>query len=109
MGLSIFRFDNATKCYKYKCYNFYAFPKPHSRHAADFRFLCQSSCIDFLASQGFDFNKLFRDGIPYMTKDEEMYLREQMEEKNKLRQATTKADNYITVPDNDKDYIDQIW
>jgi poly(A)-specific ribonuclease len=30
------------------------------------RFLCQTSSLDFLIGQGFDFNKLFRDGISYL-------------------------------------------
>jgi hypothetical protein len=31
-----------------------------------FRFLCQTSSLDFLIGQGFDFNKLIRDGVSYL-------------------------------------------
>ena len=30
------------------------------------RFLCQTTSIDFLSNQKFDFNKLFRDGVSYL-------------------------------------------
>lgn len=109
LGLSIFTYDDDTKSYRNKCYNLYAFPKPHSRQAANFSFLSQTSSMIFLAEQGFDFNKLFRYGIPYLTKDEESYLYEQMEEKNKLREAgNLNEQNHIAVPDNDKEFVDKI-
>jgi len=46
----------------HRAYNFYIFPTPHVRSAPDPWFLCQTSSMDFLASQGFDFNKLFKEG-----------------------------------------------
>eukprot|EP01105_Mastigella_eilhardi_P024053 TRINITY_DN6187_c1_g1_i1.p1 TRINITY_DN6187_c1_g1~~TRINITY_DN6187_c1_g1_i1.p1 ORF type:complete len:534 (+),score=154.04 TRINITY_DN6187_c1_g1_i1:249-1850(+) len=48
-------------------FNFYVFPRPLSRVSPDPRFLCQSSSIDFLVRCGFDFNKLFREGVSYLT------------------------------------------
>ncbi|KAI5698138.1 hypothetical protein M8J75_002189 [Diaphorina citri] len=60
-GLCAFKYDNTTKSYTHQAYNFYIFPKPSHSSAPDTRFLCQSSSIDFLISNGFDFNKLFRD------------------------------------------------
>lgn len=41
-------------------YNFYLFPR--GSPGPDRMFMCQSSSLDFLASQGFDFNKLIKDG-----------------------------------------------
>ena len=46
-------------------------------------FSCQSSSIDFLVAQGFDFNKAFKDGIPYLTTVEEMHLKKQVNDKKK--------------------------
>ncbi|XP_041362495.1 poly(A)-specific ribonuclease PARN-like isoform X2 [Gigantopelta aegis] len=82
-GLAAFTYDDETKSHTAKLFNFYVFPRPYTRQAPDRRFLCQSSSIDFLASQGFDFNKLFRDGIPYLTLADETQLRETIRSKHK--------------------------
>jgi hypothetical protein len=42
--------------YEARTFNFYAFPTP--RGEFDPRFVCQASSLAFLASQGFDFNKV---------------------------------------------------
>nr|AAQ97826.1 poly(A)-specific ribonuclease [Danio rerio] len=80
-GVCTFRYDQNQSTYITKAFNFYIFPKPFSRTSPDIKFICQSSSIDFLASQGFDFNKVFRSGIPYLTQEEECQLREQYEER----------------------------
>ncbi|KAM9454570.1 poly(A)-specific ribonuclease PARN isoform 2-T2 [Clarias gariepinus] len=80
-GLCAFRYDQSQSKYFTKAFNFYVFPKPFSRASPDIKFICQSSSIDFLASQGFDFNKVFRNGIPYLNQGEESQLREQYEER----------------------------
>ncbi|XP_070617622.1 poly(A)-specific ribonuclease PARN isoform X2 [Erythrolamprus reginae] len=63
-GLCTFKYDHAE-----------------SKTSPDVKFVCQSSSIDFLANQGFDFNKVFRNGIPYLNQEEERQLREQYDEK----------------------------
>mmetsp|Transcript_22526 Transcript_22526/g.49239 ORF Transcript_22526/g.49239 Transcript_22526/m.49239 type:complete len:910 (+) Transcript_22526:147-2876(+) len=63
-GLSAFKWDPITGGYTARTFNFYIWPKPFDTF--DRRFLCQASSLDFLASQGFDFNKLIRDGIPFL-------------------------------------------
>lgn len=45
----------------------------------DKRFICQSSSIDFLCKSGFDFNKLFYEGIPYLNVGEENEIRAKIE------------------------------
>ncbi|KAA0721650.1 Poly(A)-specific ribonuclease PARN [Triplophysa tibetana] len=80
-GLCTFKYDQNQSIYITKAFNFYVFPKPFNRTSPDIKFICQSSSIDFLASQGFDFNKVFRSGIPYLTQEEESQLREQYEER----------------------------
>lgn len=55
-------------------YNFYIFPKQF--RGQDRRFLCQTRCINFLADSNFDFNKLFRSGIPFMNADQEQTARD---------------------------------
>lgn len=71
--------------------------------------LFQSSSIDFLASQGFDFNKVFCSGIPYLNQEEERQLREQFDEKRSQANgagALTKCP--VTIPEDQKKFIDQV-
>ena len=68
--------------------------------------MCQASSIAFLANQGFDFNKLFKYGIPYLTKSEEDKLNKKLEEKQKERED---GFDLIPIPDNDKPQINEIW
>ncbi|KAI2577244.1 poly(A)-specific ribonuclease [Homo sapiens] len=78
--------------------------------------LKKSSSIDFLASQGFDFNKVFRNGIPYLNQEEERQLREQYDEKRSQANGagalsyvspnTSKCP--VTIPEDQKKFIDQV-
>lgn len=57
-GLSAFKWDYHKECYLNESYNFYLFPRKKTERS----FLCQSSSLDFLVSQGFDFNKMIKEG-----------------------------------------------
>ncbi|XP_011839052.1 PREDICTED: poly(A)-specific ribonuclease PARN isoform X1 [Mandrillus leucophaeus] len=92
------------------------FDTPEERSSPDVKFVCQSSSIDFLASQGFDFNKVFRNGIPYLNQEEERQLREQYDEKRSQANGagalsyvspnTSKCP--VTIPEDQKKFIDQV-
>ncbi|KAK2097545.1 hypothetical protein P7K49_022996 [Saguinus oedipus] len=124
-------FDTPEERYITKSFNFYVFPKPFNRSSPDVKFVCQSSSIDFLASQGFDFNKVFcnvtepavkysldvvKYGIPYLNQEEERQLREQYDEKRSQANGagalsyvspnTSKCP--VTVPEDQKKFIDQV-
>ncbi|XP_056135956.1 poly(A)-specific ribonuclease PARN [Lampris incognitus] len=116
-GLCTFKYDQAESRYTMKSFNFYVFPKPFSRTSPDIKFICQSSSIDFLASQGFDFNKVFRDGIPYLNQEEEAHLREQTEERRNQHANGLGTPSYISpssskgpshVPEDHKDFINRV-
>nr|KAF6490522.1 poly(A)-specific ribonuclease [Molossus molossus] len=92
------------------------FDTPEERSSPDVKFVCQSSSIDFLASQGFDFNKVFHNGIPYLNQEEERQLREQYDEK-RLQSKGAGALSYVspntskcpvTIPEDQKKFIDQV-
>ncbi|NWI20829.1 PARN ribonuclease, partial [Crypturellus soui] len=114
-GLCTFKYDHEEK-YIMKSFNFYIFPKPFNRSSPDVKFVCQSSSIDFLANQGFDFNKVFRNGIPYLNQEEERQLREQYDEKRSqangagslsyISPNATKCP--VTVPEDQKKFIDKV-
>uniref|UniRef100_A0AAZ3RK96 Poly(A)-specific ribonuclease PARN n=1 Tax=Oncorhynchus tshawytscha TaxID=74940 RepID=A0AAZ3RK96_ONCTS len=78
--------------------------------------LKKSSSIDFLASQGFDFNKVFRHGIPYLNQEEEVQLREQYEERRSQSNGSGNP-SYISpnpnkgpgsVPEEHREYIGRV-
>ncbi|XP_063380653.1 poly(A)-specific ribonuclease PARN-like [Cydia fagiglandana] len=102
-GLCAFYWDEDAKQYMNDAYNFYLFPR--GRPGPERMFLCQSSSLDFLSAQGFDFNKLIRDGIPYMTEPTESRLREMLTERQKLYAS---ENNIIPVPDENKQQIEDI-
>lgn len=105
-GLSVFTYDSQTDKYSQRSYNFYVFPKPMNRHAADCRFMCQTSSIAFLANQDFDFNKLFKYGIPYLNANEEEKLVKRLEEKQKVKEENNQE--LIPISDTDKPQIEEI-
>nr|XP_021506495.1 poly(A)-specific ribonuclease PARN isoform X2 [Meriones unguiculatus] len=108
-GLCAFKYDHTDSKHVTKSFNFYVFPKPFSRSSPDVKFVCQSSSIDFLASQGFDFNKVFCSGIPYLNQEEERQLREQFDEKrSQANGAGAQAKCPVTVPEDQRKFIDQV-
>ncbi|XP_022243473.1 poly(A)-specific ribonuclease PARN-like [Limulus polyphemus] len=85
-GLSTFHYD-AEKDRK-KCDLFLQ----HPLMLMFFRYcFFQASSLDFLASQGFDFNKLIRDGIPYLLPEEEEKVKNILVEKHKNEQTSSPA------------------
>ncbi|KAL3877205.1 hypothetical protein ACJMK2_034946 [Sinanodonta woodiana] len=98
VGICAFIYDGSAKRYTAKPFNFYVFPRPYTRHAPDRRFLCQCSSLDFLVSQGFDFNKLFREGISYLSPPEEKRMREDIEQRHQQHQMSFYSPG-LTSPD----------
>ncbi|XP_033748844.1 poly(A)-specific ribonuclease PARN-like isoform X2 [Pecten maximus] len=120
-GICTFHYDEAKMLYEARPFNFYLFPRPYSRTGPDIRFMCQSSSIEFLASQGFDFNKAFKDGISYLTPGDEANLREALQQKHQqfsqfsspafvtpdgVSQGTSKGP--VSIPDEQKEFIKEI-
>ncbi|CAH0719594.1 unnamed protein product, partial [Brenthis ino] len=102
-GLCAFYWNDKEKHYMNDAYNFYLFPR--GRPGLEKTFLCQSSSLDFLASQGFDFNKLIKEGISYMTEPTESKLRENLAEK---QSRSNNEKDTITIPPENKPQIEAI-
>lgn len=114
-GLCTFKYDHTESRYIMKSFNFYIFPKPFNRSSPDVKFVCQSSSIDFLANQGFDFNKVFCKGIPYLNQEEERQLREQYEMRSQSNGANTMSyispnsqKTPVNVPEDQKQFIETV-
>ncbi|KAF0760366.1 poly(A)-specific ribonuclease PARN-like [Aphis craccivora] len=105
-GLCAVKYNAEKKKYTYRAYNFYTFPKPMSRYAPDCRFLCQSSSMEFLSNNNFDFNKLFKHGIPFLTLPDEQVLQNELLNRYKQNclqaQTPSKVSESIPIPDNHK-------
>ena len=80
-----FHYDAQTDQFTNRAFNFYVWPRPFSRSAPDPWFGCQTSSIDFLVSQNFDFNKLFRDGISYLRPSDENSIRDRIKDNQQNR------------------------
>ncbi|KAF8061172.1 PAT17 [Scenedesmus sp. PABB004] len=61
-GLSCFTW--AGGAYEARSFNFTLFPSP--TEDVDARFMCQASALAFLAEQGFDFNRMVYEGVPFL-------------------------------------------
>lgn len=78
-GLSCFIGNRQSRKYDNRTYNFYIFPQPHEGYGdIDRTFSLQAHAIQFLSENGFDFNKLFKHGISYLTFSEKKALSARM-------------------------------
>lgn len=80
LGLCAFRVEPGSGAVSYKCFNFYCYPKGRV-HV----FACQGESMRFLADHGFDFNKLFREGLSYCGEAEEERMRADLRERQEQR------------------------
>jgi len=108
-GLCTFHYDAKTDTYSNQAFNFYVWPRPYNRQAPDPRFLCQTTSIDFLIQQGFDFNKLYREGISYLRPAEIDKLRAGVTERQGYRRLSLTPGNdqreNIVVPPEQEDFL----
>ncbi|KAL2064443.1 hypothetical protein VTL71DRAFT_4937 [Oculimacula yallundae] len=78
-GITCVEEDRDKEFYLARPYNFNV--NPLSAEGVDLRldrnFTFSTSACDFLKKNGFDFGKVFRDGVPYLSRDEEDERREE--------------------------------
>lgn len=82
-GLSCFtRIDHLH--YSNKTYNFYIFPQAHEELGdIDRTFSIQAHAVQFLIGHGFDFNKLFKHGINYLSFQEKKLMTGKLKARNR--------------------------
>lgn len=86
LGLCAFQVHPETGQVSYKCYNFYCYPKGRVHI-----FACQGESMRFLAENGFDFNKLFREGLSYCGETDEERFRAELKDRQEQRAAALEA------------------
>jgi len=89
-GICLFTWDSNEKKYSVLPFAFNIYPRPYKRFFNDVIFQVQSSCLDFLAQNNFDFNKLFYGGISFIHPTTE----------KKVNDKFTDASNFITKKEN---------
>ncbi|XP_002160561.1 poly(A)-specific ribonuclease PARN [Hydra vulgaris] len=124
-GISLFKWSEKKKSYKAMPFNFYICPRPYKKVHNDVIFVCQSSSIDFLAKNGFDFNKLFHQGVSFMSPWEEEKAREKLKKeinfiahnelhRRTLIQTTTNVSDDVEkkssvfIPRDQRDFINSV-
>jgi poly(A)-specific ribonuclease len=97
-GLACFTWDTESQAYVAKPFNFYIFPNGEPREAGERFFTCSSSSLTFLMECNFDFNKMVKEGISYLTDDEaESYLERinvARVKEGKIKSARSKMNNW---------------
>lgn len=85
-GLSCFTSLSEPLKYSVQTYNFYIFPQANKINEDSDRTLSlQTSAIQFLSEHNFDFNKLFRDGLSYLSHEEFTKLKENLKSKANVK------------------------
>nr|CAH7723026.1 unnamed protein product [Callosobruchus chinensis] len=112
-GLCTFKYDAKNNVFNKEDFNFYIFRRPVNRNIPDQRFLCQASSIHFLVSESFDFNKLFKEGIPYLNEEESETYKAAVEESYKRRSDLVQSrqdttNDSIPIPDDAKAFIEDV-
>ena len=83
--------------------------RPLGRGAPDRRFLSQTSSIDFLIQQGFDFNKLFKEGVSYILPSELEKLKEGLTERQENKRRLSQVDHTenlkVLVPEEQEEWL----
>ncbi|TPX32147.1 hypothetical protein SmJEL517_g04693 [Synchytrium microbalum] len=99
-GVSCFIWDQKKKSYTSKPFNFYIFPATAKFpfNVFERNWMSQVGSIEFLAKNGFDFNKWIRHGIPYCSKHEESYI------KNQINQVSTQPG--IAIDDGNREFVE---
>jgi hypothetical protein len=88
--------------YSVTSWAFYLFPSVGTNQNSEKKILVQLSSFSFLADCSFDFNKVFRQGIPFISRNEEAYLRNQ-------HLGGTHNEKPVLLKEQDQAFYDQIW
>ena len=127
-GICLFTWNDEVNRYTVLPFTFNIYPRPYKRFFNDVMFMVQSSCLDFLSQNNFDFNKLFYDGISFVHPSTQNKVKEKYEgatemitkkekkfsenAQNATPKATPKAipkeDSKVFVPKDKRDFMVQI-
>ncbi len=75
VGLACFAWNGKKQKFNISAFSFYVFPSAANGFQQDRKFSCQLGSLAFLTEHGFDFNKAFKEGIPFITTREEQIIK----------------------------------
>ncbi|KAG0039485.1 hypothetical protein BGZ82_007995 [Podila clonocystis] len=104
LGICTFTWRDEIGGYEARPFNFPCFPSSADEAKAGERFFkCQSTSLEFLIKNGFDFNKWILHGIPYLTRpEEEAYIVRKTEKEANNASASV---NNIAIDDRNKTFV----
>ncbi|KAI1296393.1 hypothetical protein EDD11_007343 [Mortierella claussenii] len=106
LGICTFTWSDEIGGYEARAFNFPCFPSSADEAKAGERFFkCQSTSLEFLMNNGFDFNKWIRHGIPYLTRTEEEAYIVRKTEKEAANAASFGAQNNIPIDDRNREFM----
>lgn len=83
-GLCLFTWNKDKENYIALPFTFNIYPRPYKRFFNDVMFMVQSSCLDFLAQNNFDFNKLFYGGVSFIHPSTQQKVDEKFDKASKF-------------------------
>ncbi|KAF9947043.1 hypothetical protein BGZ70_002906 [Mortierella alpina] len=106
LGICTFTWSDEIGGFEARPFNFPCFPSSADEAKAGERFFqCQSTSLEFLINNGFDFNKWIRHGIPYLTHPEEEAYIIRKTEKEAHNATASDTSNNIPVDDRNREFI----
>ncbi|KAF9132089.1 hypothetical protein BGW39_000808 [Mortierella sp. 14UC] len=107
LGICTFTWSNKLGAYEARPFNFPCFPSNDDEAKSGERFFTsQSSSLEFLLKNNFDFNKWIRHGIPYLTRREEEDYIVRKTQKEAERSATNQTHNDIPLDDRNRSFVE---
>jgi len=76
LGMAVFLTPESSGAIQVHTYTLNLFPSTMFKNSCDFNFRCQTRSLEFLAQNGFDFNRLFTDAVPYFNIEDEKVFRQ---------------------------------
>jgi len=87
LGMAVFLTPESGGAIQVHTYTLNLFPSTMFKNSCDFNFRCQTRSLEFLAQNGFDFNRLFTDAVPYFNMEDEKDFR-QRQSNHKLTKSS---------------------
>ncbi|KAF9912806.1 hypothetical protein EC991_008668 [Linnemannia zychae] len=107
LGICTFTWSDKLGAYEARPFNFPCFPSNDDEAKSGERFFSsQSTSLEFLLKNNFDFNKWIRHGIPYLTRREEEDYIVRKTQKELERSATNQTHNDIPIDDRNRGFIE---
>ncbi|KAG0265964.1 hypothetical protein BGZ95_003166 [Linnemannia exigua] len=105
LGICTFTWCNELGAYEARPFNFPCFPSNDDEAKSGERFfMSQSSSLEFLLKNDFDFNKWIRHGIPYLTRREEQDYIIRKTQKEAEKAVTNNHD--IPLDDRNRSFVE---